>query len=80
MSALTQAVDNLERGISGLPCSVAKARATLDDESAADFDAWLAGKVSLSDDQMWRGLQSLGHRVGRQTVGRHRRGDCRCFQ
>lgn len=65
----------------GLPCSMGDALAhleTADPESAADLADWLAGEKPWSDDDVWRAVQALGLRVGRQTVGRHRRGTCRC--
>jgi hypothetical protein len=63
-------------------CSVGRAIEQLDDESAKDFDAWMAGNFPLTDMQVWRGLQILGFRVGKQTVGRHRRqaGECGCSE
>ena len=71
----------------GLPCSVAVALRELDDESAKDLQAWLEGKRPElgSDADMWHRLQAMNLRVGKQTIGRHRRfvrgagGDmCRC--
>lgn len=71
----------------GLPCSVAVALRELDTESAADLQAWLEGKRRDlgTDADMWVRLQGLNMRVGKQTIGRHRRfvrgvgGDvCRC--
>ena len=83
MSALTEAIAAPTTKL----CSVAKARPQLDPESAADFDAWMAGKPAihgrpLTDIQMWNGLQRLGFRVAKQTLGRHRRqaGECGCAQ
>lgn len=66
--------------IHGMPCSIETVLASLDDESRADLEAWFRGeRPDLgSDDTMWARLQSLGCRVGRQTIGRHRRGECRC--
>ena len=62
-----------------------RARPKLDPDSAADFDAWMAGEKTtdgrtLTDIGMWNGLQNLGFRVGKQTLGRHRRqaGECGC--
>jgi len=83
MSALTDAIATPTTRL----CSVAKARPSLDPESAADFDAWMAGKEAadgrkLTDIAMWSGLQNLGFRVAKQTLGRHRRqaGECGCSQ
>jgi hypothetical protein len=79
MSKLTEAINDRPR-----LCSVAQARPELDPESAADFDVWLSGKPvngrKITDIEMWNGLQNLGFRVGKQTLGRHRRqqGECGC--
>lgn len=84
MSALTEAIAKPDV----ILCSVAKAREQLDPESAADFAAWMSGTPILengrkiTDIEMWNGLQRLGFRVGKQTLGRHRRqaGECGCTQ
>ena len=86
MSALTDAIAKPATRL----CSVAKARpqlAQIDPEAAADFDAWMVGKEAsdgrtLTDISMWNGLQTLGFRVGKQTLGRHRRqaGECGCSE
>ena len=81
MSALVKAIETSPR-----LCSAAQARAKLDPESAADFDAWMAGKIvthkgrkiKFTDIMMWNALQGLEHRVGKQTLGRHRRGQGEC--
>lgn len=68
----------------GLPCSMADTLAIIaanDPELHDDLSHWLAGEgPRWSDTEVHRALQDLGYRVGRQTVGRHRRGDCRCGQ
>jgi hypothetical protein len=84
MSALTEAIDAIEPRL----CAAGKARAALDPESAADFDAWMIGKevqrkgrmVKLTDAAMYSALQNLKFRVALQTLGRHRRqqGECGC--
>ena len=81
MSALTEAIAAPTTKL----CSVAKARPQLDLDSAADFDAWMAGEPvdtgrRITDIEMWNGLQRLGFRVAKQTLGRHRRqrGECGC--
>jgi len=78
MSALTDAINKPTTKL----CAVGAAIQQLDEESAADFNAWMAGDLKLTDIEVWNGLQRLGHRVGRQTVGRHRRqaGECGCTQ
>lgn len=76
MSALTEAIAKPDVKL----CSVAKAILDLDPESAEDFRAWMAGEIRHTDIEVWNGLQRLGFRVGKQTVGRHRRqaGECGC--
>lgn len=82
MSALTKAVASSTTRT----CSVAAARATLDPESARDFDAWMIGEAvdldgepgKMTDIMMWNALQALKYRVGIQTLGRHRRGQGEC--
>ena len=84
MSALTDAISKTTTR----HCAAAKARLSLDPESAADFDAWMAGKrvkrdgkmVKLFDHDVYAALQNLDFRVALQTLGRHRRqqGECGC--
>jgi len=76
MSALTDAIDKPTHKL----CSVGRALRDLDPDSVADFHAWMNGSLRLTDIEVWNGLQRLGFRVGKQTVGRHRRGvgECGC--
>jgi hypothetical protein len=85
MSALTDALAKPGPKL----CSAAAARAALDSESAAHFDAWMAGVEYVDDDgqkrkwtdaSIWMALQNLEFRVAQQTLGRHRRqqGECGC--
>jgi len=82
LSALTDAIAKPATKL----CSVAKARPALDLDSAADFDAWVRGEFvmgrRITDIEMWNGLQRLGFRVAKQTLGRHRRqaGECGCSE
>lgn len=66
----------------GLPCSVGTLLRNLGDtdpELRDDLATWLEGAgPDWSDRDVWQALQDLGHRVGRQTIGRHRRHECRC--
>jgi hypothetical protein len=63
--------------IHGTPCSIATALSALPDEEAKalrrmlEDQRWTAGNV-------YDALTSEGIEVGRQSIGRHRRGDCRC--
>lgn len=66
----------------GKPCSVGELLAKLadtDPELRDDLTEWLDGTgPDWSDRVVWQALQDLGHRVGKQTIGHHRRGTCRC--
>lgn len=62
----------------GLPCSVAVLLRNLNNEDRAALYAALDGNQSSSD--IYWALRDEGHKVGKQTIGRHRRGECRCAQ
>lgn len=71
----------IQRG-PGKPCSVAMTMSRMQAENPVLHDeltGWLAtGTRNRSDRQMHEYLQASGYTVGRQTLGRHRRGECRC--
>jgi hypothetical protein len=76
--SLAAVAHTIPKPIHGLPCSVGRLLTTLDAEDVA----WLA--ASLADDDWTDGmiyqvLTADNWTVGRQSIGRHRRGDCRCF-
>ena len=65
----------------GTPCSIATALDQLDPDSADDLRAYFAGRIrGVTDTMMHAALLKAGQRVGKQTVGRHRRRECRCFE
>lgn len=62
----------------GTPCSVAELLAKLNNDDRAALHAALDSRQSSSE--IYWALRDEGHTVGKQTIGRHRRGDCRCAQ
>lgn len=61
----------------GLPCSVRVLLDTLQGDDLAAFQHML-GSREWSQDMIWQALADEGHRIGRQSVNRHRGGKCRC--
>lgn len=60
----------------GPRCSVANLLDTLDDDDRqALLDAFAS---DLQHAQITRALKAEGHRVGDQTIARHRGGECSC--
>lgn len=63
----------------GLPCSIGVLLGAL---PTAEAD----GLRTMLDDRRWSensltiALKDEGHAVGRQSIGRHRRKQCRCFR
>lgn len=69
--------------IHGNPCSVADQLphlAQLDPELHADILAWFERPAGVNDAQIHNVLQARGLRVSRDTIGKHRRHDCRCYR
>lgn len=62
----------------GPTCAVGRLLRTLDDDDAAALTAALDDTVGYRTADIWRALDLEGHRVGRQSVSRHRRHECRC--
>lgn len=61
----------------GMPCSVATLLASLDDNDRAVLESVLAD-LSIGHATIERTLAAKNMKVGTGTVGKHRRGDCRC--
>ena len=65
----------------GLPCSV---RVLLDTLKGTELDALVAmlgtpeKRDGWSSEAIYDALTAEGYKVGRQSVGRHRRGRCKC--
>jgi hypothetical protein len=66
----------------GLPCSVAAILEQLDHDNPADgaeLRKWLAAPMNVwPHSAIESDLREEGHSIGAGTVGKHRRGDCRC--
>lgn len=61
----------------GRPCSVAALLDSMPDDDAETLRGWLAN-VRASELGIWQELKAEGYTVGRQQIGLHRRGQCRC--
>ena len=61
----------------GDPCSVGTLLAALPKAEADALRGILADKA-WTHESIFDTLIEEGHEVGRQTIGRHRRGQCRC--
>ena len=76
--ALADAAQHVRKSIHGLPCSVGRLLTTLD----ADDVKFLADCLADDDwtnEMIYALLTTDGKDVGRQSIGRHRRRQCRCF-
>lgn len=71
----------IEKGGSnqGLHCSVAILLRTLTGADLEDLQAALADD-QVSHAALERGIKAEGWFVGTGSIGKHRRGDCRCFK
>lgn len=78
MSLADRATSGPPPDAKGRPCSVGVLLATLAPDERAALDAMLAPGSGWSHAQVARALDEEGHRVGYQTIGTHRRGQCRC--
>ena len=58
-------------------CSVLLTLTELDEADRAELQSWL-DDPRITSESIWTSLANAGHRVGKQTVGRHRRGECGC--
>lgn len=65
------------RSRQGLPCSVAELLELLPKTESAALRRML-GDRAWTDNAIYEAVVDEGHTVGRQSVGRHRRGVCRC--
>jgi len=63
----------------GLDCSVGTALTTLPESEATALRSMLANRQAWTDRAIFEACRAEGYAVGAQTVGRHRRGECRCF-
>jgi len=66
-----------ERKSKGSACAVAQIRAALTADDAADLDLVL-DNPAVQGASIARALTNRGHRIGQQSIQRHRRKDCNC--
>ena len=62
----------------GLPCSVGTLLSALPDAERAALQAMLDNAGLFPASRLWVELDEEGLTVGKQTINRHRRGECRC--
>jgi hypothetical protein len=62
--------------VSGSPCSVGELLRSLPNDEREALEAMLAGAWSAS--AIHDAVTGEGYDVGRQTINRHRRSECRC--
>lgn len=74
--SLLDEVDALVGGKPGPRCGAGLLLNELDEPTRADLLALLAGSARLSAIAV--ALKNRGHKVGAQTLGRHRKGICSC--
>ena len=76
--------DRLKSGpvtrISGTPCSVGSLLRALPDNEAKALEQMLEDAIVWSGAQIYEAVRAEGLDVGRQSIGRHRRKQCRCFR
>jgi ABC-type siderophore export system fused ATPase/permease subunit len=59
-------------------CGLAILRARLDKADLTALDEYLADRDGVTTASIHRALLTEGHRIGKNTIERHRRGDCSC--
>ncbi len=59
-------------------CGVAVVESRLDPDDLAALREFLADRDNVTTAAITRALASDGHRIGKNTVERHRRGECAC--
>jgi hypothetical protein len=78
--ALADRVKNKPQTIHGLPCSVGLLLATLEGDELKALKTMLGSpqQRGWSEGDIYDALTAEGHKVGRQSINRHRGGRCRC--
>jgi hypothetical protein len=66
-----------ERKLPGTKCTISHILTKLNKADAATLTNALTDK-SVTTAQLHRALLKAGHQLGRETVNRHRRGECTC--
>lgn len=64
----------------GPPCGMSVVEARLAPDDLAALREYLADRDNVTTAAITRALAADGHRVGKNTVERHRRGECICGQ
>lgn len=59
-------------------CGIAKVQATLDPADLKALDGYLADRDGITSAVIYRALRAEGHTVGKNTIERHRKGECHC--
>jgi len=75
-NALTDALEATRQNV-GQRCGIRLILDQLDDADAATVTEWFR-QPSISGAHIGRALTHAGHRVSTDSIGRHRRGECRC--
>ena len=75
--ALADKVQNPQRNMHGMPCSVRVLLDTLEGAELAALKHMLASR-KWSQAMVWKALTDEGHEVGLQSINKHRGGNCRC--
>lgn len=85
--ALADAAQSITKPMHGTPCSVGRLLTVLDPADVTTLASWLADTRAWSEERLYRRLTTddpendwEAVEVGRQSIGRHRRRQCRCFQ
>jgi hypothetical protein len=64
----------------GPPCGMAVVESRLDPDDLAALHEFLADRDNVTTAAIYRALAGDGHSVGKNTIERHRRGECACGQ
>lgn len=75
---LTDRAATPEKRQNGIPCSVATLLDALPQKESDAFASMLSNP-SWSSESIWLACRDEGYTLGRQSVGRHRRMQCRCW-
>jgi hypothetical protein len=62
----------------GPPCGMSVLLARLDKADATTLVAYLADRDNVTTAVIHRALLAEGHQLGKNTIERHRRGECSC--
>lgn len=80
--ALADRLENRRPVIHGTPCSMGVLLDTLEGDELAALKVMLGDPTKRDGwtaSEIYAALVAEGHTVGRSTIGKHRRRQCRCF-